>query len=200
MARVRSTARLVNEGESPYTIETTPISKVMRVSFAVEPKVNEEGDAPEESGSDVEVDSDEEDVSLLRPNKPSHIEFGESTVKPEGVPQLHQGPEGVPPPHHRLARKEIFFDGPNRERRLASPYHNADHSDKHQDAWISTSPRPHGGLQSRCPGQSRAVPTPVPRLTDVASFARRTPLSTSSTPGCGPRSLRRKEQKALALS
>jgi hypothetical protein len=39
-------------------------------------------------------------VSVLRPNKPSHIVFRESNVKPEGVPLLHHGPKGVPPPHH----------------------------------------------------------------------------------------------------
>lgn len=66
MARVRSTARLVNEGESPYTIETAPISDVMRVSVAAEPKVNAEGDAPEESGSDVQVNNNEEDVNHYR--------------------------------------------------------------------------------------------------------------------------------------
>jgi hypothetical protein len=137
MARVCSTARLINEGESLDTIETAPVSKVMRMPTTAEPKVNKEGDAQEESGSDVEVDNNEEDANVLRPNKPRHIEFGESTVKPEGVP----------PTHHGLGRKEIFSDGLDRGRRLASPYHNADHSNERQDSRISTSPRPHGGLQ-----------------------------------------------------
>jgi hypothetical protein len=39
MARVCSTARLTIEGETTYTIETTPISKVMKELGIIEPKV-----------------------------------------------------------------------------------------------------------------------------------------------------------------
>jgi hypothetical protein len=46
MARVCSTTRLVTEGETPNTIDTTPISEVMRAVSATEPKVNEEGVTP----------------------------------------------------------------------------------------------------------------------------------------------------------
>jgi hypothetical protein len=85
MARVRSTTKLVVEGEAPDTVETVPNSDVMRASGTTEPKVNEAGDAPEGSGSDIEASSDEDDHNILWPNKPSHIDFGESTVKLEDL-------------------------------------------------------------------------------------------------------------------
>lgn len=45
----------------------------------------EEEVAPVESASDAEDDNTEEDDIVLRSNKPSHIEFGKSTVKPEDL-------------------------------------------------------------------------------------------------------------------
>lgn len=55
---------------------------------SVEPKVTEREDAPVESASDAEEDSAEEDDSMLRPTKLSHIEFGETTVKPKDLDVL----------------------------------------------------------------------------------------------------------------
>lgn len=44
MDRVRSTTRLVIEGEALDTIEAAPISEVMRVSTAADTKVTKMGD------------------------------------------------------------------------------------------------------------------------------------------------------------
>jgi hypothetical protein len=91
MARIRSTARLTNEGEETEATETAPISEVMRRSRLV---VQEEGEASlekdtrnakaknitSEAGSD-----DKEDDGILSPSKPSNIKFGRSTVKPEDL-------------------------------------------------------------------------------------------------------------------
>ena len=43
---------------------------------------------PKGSGSDAEASSDKEDPSILRPNKSSHIKFGESTMKPKDLDVL----------------------------------------------------------------------------------------------------------------
>jgi hypothetical protein len=85
MARVRSTARVSREGDKAKVTETTPISEVMRQSSLVVPeKPVVEGTSNAEAeqiavgeGSDNE---DEEDYTILSPAKPSHLEFGRSTV------------------------------------------------------------------------------------------------------------------------
>jgi hypothetical protein len=85
MARVRTTARVSREGHETEATETAPISEVMRRSGLI---VSEEAIA--EGTSNVEVEQivaeggseneSEEDNSILSPTKPSHIEFGKSTV------------------------------------------------------------------------------------------------------------------------
>jgi hypothetical protein len=89
MARVRSTARVSREGDDAETTETTPISEMMRRSGLVtSKKVVSEGEAAEaeqiaaEDGSDGEAG---EDYNILSPSKPSHIEFGKSTVTAEDM-------------------------------------------------------------------------------------------------------------------
>ena len=85
MARVRSTARVAHEGEETETAETAPISEVMKRSGLV---VSEEAAAEGASNTEAEHvvaggESDyesEEYNSILSPTKPSHIEFGKSTV------------------------------------------------------------------------------------------------------------------------
>jgi hypothetical protein len=84
MARVRSTARVSQRGYETEVAETTPISEVMRRSGLVVPEeTTAEGATGEteqtvaEDGSDSES---EEDNRILSPMKPSHIEFGRSTV------------------------------------------------------------------------------------------------------------------------
>ena len=85
MVRVRSTARVSREGEGNKIAETTPILEVMtRSGLVVSEEVTVEGVSNAETEQIVaEGESDnesEEDNSILSPTKPSHIEFGKSTV------------------------------------------------------------------------------------------------------------------------
>jgi hypothetical protein len=85
MAKVRSTARVSREGDEAEVTETAPISEVMRQSGLVVPKeavaegtsIAEAEQIVVEGGSENE---DEEDYTILSPMKPSHIEFGRSTM------------------------------------------------------------------------------------------------------------------------
>jgi hypothetical protein len=92
MARVRSTATVSYEGDDAETTETTPISEMMRRSgIVVSEKVVSEDEAIEaeqtaaEDGSDDEA---EEDYNILSSLKPSHIEFGKSTMTAEDMIML----------------------------------------------------------------------------------------------------------------
>jgi hypothetical protein len=89
MARVRSTARVSREGDDAEVTETAPISEVMRRSGLVVSKVAvAEGETTEAEQTVVEDRSDdetEEDNSILSPSKPSHIEFGKSTMSEEDL-------------------------------------------------------------------------------------------------------------------
>jgi hypothetical protein len=89
MARVRSTTRVSHEGDDVEMTEMAPILEMMRRSGLVVPEeAVAEGDTAEakqtvaEDGSDDEF---EEDNSILSPSKPSHIEFGKSTVSAEDL-------------------------------------------------------------------------------------------------------------------
>jgi hypothetical protein len=89
MARVRSTARVSHEGDDAEMIETAPISEMMRRTGLVVPKeVAAEGDTVKaeqtvaKNGSDDEF---EEDNSILSLSKPSHIEYGKSTMSAEDL-------------------------------------------------------------------------------------------------------------------
>jgi hypothetical protein len=90
MGRVRSTARVSREGHETEATETAPISEMMRRSrLVVQEGAIGEGtsDAEVEEAMD-EVDSDnesEEYGSILCPTKPSHVEFGKSTVKADDL-------------------------------------------------------------------------------------------------------------------
>jgi hypothetical protein len=82
MARVRTTAMVSHEGEET---ETTPISEVMKRSgLVVSEEVAAEGASNTEAEQIVaggESDNEsEEDNNILGLTKPSHIEFGKSTV------------------------------------------------------------------------------------------------------------------------
>jgi hypothetical protein len=86
MARVRSTARVAREGDEPRTSETAPISEMMKLSgLVVQEETVTEGAADVEAEPSIaEADcenEDEDDDIILSPRKPSHIEFGKSTVK-----------------------------------------------------------------------------------------------------------------------
>jgi hypothetical protein len=91
MARIRSTARLTNEGGETEIAEASPISEVMRHSKLV---IQEEGEAfPKKDNPNAEAENviaeagsdDEENDGILSLSKPTHIEFGRSTVKPEDL-------------------------------------------------------------------------------------------------------------------
>jgi hypothetical protein len=90
MARVRSTARVAREGEEAGTSETAPISEMMRRSGLIvqeekEPVQTDVVDAEAEP-TNAEADSEnEDDDGILSLSKPSHIEFGKSTVKAEDL-------------------------------------------------------------------------------------------------------------------
>ena len=82
MARVRSTTRVSREGDDVEMTETTPISEMMRRSGLVVPEeAVAEGDTAEAEQTEVGSDDEfEENNNILSPSKPSHIEFGKSTV------------------------------------------------------------------------------------------------------------------------
>jgi hypothetical protein len=91
MARVRSTARVTRDGEEAEATEIAPISKVMRQSGLVVIETIEEGAPVAETDQGVEeeiVDDEEEDYIILIPSKPSHLDFGESTISEADMPMM----------------------------------------------------------------------------------------------------------------
>jgi hypothetical protein len=85
MARVRSTARVTHDGEDTEATETAPISKVMRRSGLVltEGAPDEGAHATEVEQADIEegdIGEEEIDYNTAMPSKPSHLDFGKSTV------------------------------------------------------------------------------------------------------------------------
>jgi hypothetical protein len=83
MARVRSTARITHDGEEAEGAETAPISEVMQRSGLV---ASEDAPAAEAERADVETES-EDDYSAV-PSKPSHLDFGKSTISEDDLPKL----------------------------------------------------------------------------------------------------------------
>ena len=111
MARVRSTARVSREGDDAEVTETTPISEVMRRSGLLVPEetIAEGGTAKAEQ---VVV---EENI-IISPSKPSHIEFGKSTVTEEDLVMMKKlGYFGQDAP--RVVCDNIFIPPP-----LLSPW------------------------------------------------------------------------------
>ena len=89
MARVRSTARVTHDGEEAEAAETAPISEVMKRSgLVVSEDVSNEG-APAAKAEQVgaEEDESEDDYSVV-PSKPSHLEFGKSTISEGDMSKL----------------------------------------------------------------------------------------------------------------
>jgi hypothetical protein len=85
MARVRSTARVTRDGEETKAAETAPIFEVMRRSGLVVTEGASDEDAPttEVEQADIEEgDAGEEEIdyNTIMPSKPSHLDFGKSTV------------------------------------------------------------------------------------------------------------------------
>jgi hypothetical protein len=93
MARVRSTTRVIREGEEAETTETAPISKVMRQSGLVvtEEVIDEGAPTGEAEQADIKEENaneEEEDYNTLTPSKPSHLDFEKSTVSEANVPMM----------------------------------------------------------------------------------------------------------------
>jgi hypothetical protein len=85
MARVRSTARVTRDGEEAEAAETALISEVMRQSglVATEGASDEGAPADEAEQADIEESGASEgeiDYNIIMPSKPSHLDFGKSTV------------------------------------------------------------------------------------------------------------------------
>ena len=83
MARVRSTAKVVREGDEAESSGTVPISEAMQRSGLVTaeemPAAEANPTAAEGEGNIEETDS-EDDYRIAMPSKPSHLDFGKSTV------------------------------------------------------------------------------------------------------------------------
>jgi hypothetical protein len=91
MARVRSTARVEREGDEAEGVETVPISEAMQRSGLVTSEriptseteqaaaETEQAGAEAEQGDIEEADSDD-DYHIAVPSKPSHLDFGKSTI------------------------------------------------------------------------------------------------------------------------
>jgi hypothetical protein len=84
MARVRSTVRVTRDGEEAEGAETAPISEVMKRSGLV---VSEDAPAAEAKQANAEEVESEDDYSAV-PTKPSHLEFGKSTISEGDMPKL----------------------------------------------------------------------------------------------------------------
>jgi hypothetical protein len=76
MARVHSTTRVTRDGEEAEAAETAPIFEVMKQSGLV---VSEDAPAAEAEQVDAGEIESEDDYSAM-PSKPSHLEFGKSTI------------------------------------------------------------------------------------------------------------------------
>jgi hypothetical protein len=93
MARVHSTARITHDGEETEATETAPISEVMRRSGLVvtEGTSDEGAPATEAEQADIEEgDTGEEEIdyNTAMPSKPSHLDFGKSTVSEADMPMM----------------------------------------------------------------------------------------------------------------
>ena len=90
MARVRSTARVEREGDEADGSETVPISEAMQLSGLVTSEKIPSDDAEqaeqaeqaiaEAEEEDIEETDPEDDYRIAMPSKPSHLDFGKSTV------------------------------------------------------------------------------------------------------------------------
>jgi hypothetical protein len=85
MARVRSTARVDREGDETEATETVPIFEAMRRSG---PATSEDAPAAGAEQADVEEIGSEDDYSCGMPSKPSHLDFGKSTISEADLPKM----------------------------------------------------------------------------------------------------------------
>jgi hypothetical protein len=85
MARVRSTARVERDGDETEAVETIPISEAMRRSGLVS---SEDTPAAEATQADVKEAGSEDEYSCGMPSKPSHLDFGKSTISEADLPKM----------------------------------------------------------------------------------------------------------------
>ena len=90
MARVCSITRVISDREEAEATESAPISKVMKQSGMVvtEGAADEGASAAEAEYADIEEDVEEEDYNTLMPAKPSHLDFGKSTISEADMPMM----------------------------------------------------------------------------------------------------------------
>jgi hypothetical protein len=93
MARVHSTARVTCEGEETEVTETAPISEVMKRSglVVIEGTTDEGAPVAEIEQTDIEEgDTSEEEIdyNTIIPSKPSHLDFGKSTISEADMPMM----------------------------------------------------------------------------------------------------------------
>jgi hypothetical protein len=84
MARVRSTARVERVGDEAEGSETIPISEAMQRSGLVTSEKIPSADAKQATAEaeeeNIEETDPEDDYRIAMPSKPSHLDFGKSTV------------------------------------------------------------------------------------------------------------------------
>jgi hypothetical protein len=91
MARLRSTARVEREGGKVEGAETVPISEAMQRSGLVtsegiptaeteQASAETEQTAAEAERGDIEETGSDDDYHIAVPSKPSHLDFGKSTI------------------------------------------------------------------------------------------------------------------------
>jgi hypothetical protein len=91
MARVRSTARIDHEGDETEATDTVPISEAMKRSGLVTPEdtpAAEDIPVVEPEWAAVEETDSEDDYSSAVPSKPSHLDFGKSTISEADFPTM----------------------------------------------------------------------------------------------------------------
>jgi hypothetical protein len=85
MARIRSTARVERDGDETEAVETVPISESMRRSGLVP---SEDTPAAEAKQADVEEVGSEDEYNCGMLSKPSHLDFGKSTISEADLPKM----------------------------------------------------------------------------------------------------------------
>jgi hypothetical protein len=85
MARVRSTPRVDREGDETEAVETVPILEAMKRSRLVTP---EDVPAAEAEQAGIEETDSEDDYNIAVPSKPSHLDFGKSTILEADFPKM----------------------------------------------------------------------------------------------------------------
>ena len=93
MARVRLTTRITRDGEEAEAAETAPISEVMRQSGLVVTEGASVKGAPAAKAEQADIEEgdageEEIDYNTIMPSKPSHLDFGKSTVSEDDMPMM----------------------------------------------------------------------------------------------------------------